>query len=183
VRTDTVRATAALGRPLTHIPLIPWPEQEERRAQLAATRTPRMLLIEPGCPPPLLVDELEDWVRVPIEADELDARLAELARRAGIADPEPEVALVDGILRVGDQWTSIPEPLWSIVQLLIDHRDSVVSDDAIIAAYASSHDRADPRAVKSMMWRLARRMARVGVSVHKVRGRGYLVELTRTTTE
>jgi DNA-binding response OmpR family regulator len=140
-----------------------------------------MLLLAPGCPPPMLLDELEDWVRDPIDADELDARLAALARRVGIVLPEsaPDVHFVDGILRVDEEWTSIPESQWSIVQMLIDRMGTVVGDREIVEMYSSADAHAEPRAVKSMMWRLARRMARVGIEVHKVRGRGYLVELTR----
>jgi hypothetical protein len=181
VSRQTAREAAAAGRPPTPIPLLSWPEQEDRRAQLAATRTPRLLLLAPGCPPPTLLDELEDWVRDPIDSDELDARLAELARRSGFTEtaPEPDVLLDDGILRVGDAWASIPEAQWPIVQLLIDRRDSVVADHEILEAYSKAGIPAEARAVKSMMWRLGRRMATVGIDLHKVRGRGYLVELTR----
>jgi DNA-binding response OmpR family regulator len=127
----------------------------------------------------VLLDELEDWVRTPIDADELDARLNELARRSGRLEPQTEVTFADGIVRVGDRWASIPDGQWPIVSLLVDRLDTVVSDREIAHAYASSGLAPNPRAVKSMMWRLGRRLSGVGIALHKVRGRGYLVELTR----
>jgi DNA-binding response OmpR family regulator len=138
-----------------------------------------MLLLAPGCPPPMLLDELEDWVRTPIDADELDARLNELARRSRRLPPQLEAALADGILRVGDRWTSIPETQHAVVALLVERLDTVVSDNEIALAYASDGLTPNPRTVKSMMWRLGRRLSDVGIALHKVRGRGYLVELAR----
>jgi DNA-binding response OmpR family regulator len=156
-----------------------YPAEEERRAQLAAERAPRILLLAPGCPPPLLLDELEDWVRSPIDAEELDARLAMLARRAGSTTIHESICLHDGILRVGDRWTPIPDGQRRIVALLIDRIDTVVSDHEIAQAHGSSEVISNPRTVKSMMWRLSRRLTDVGIALHKVRGRGYLVELIR----
>jgi DNA-binding response OmpR family regulator len=138
-----------------------------------------MLLLAAGCPPPALLDELEDWVRTPIDADELDARLNQLARRSGQVEPPLEATFVDGIVRVGERWASIPDGQWAIVALLVDRVDTVVSDREIAHAYAASDVTANPRAVKSMMWRLGRRLSGVGIALHKVRGRGYLVEVTR----
>jgi hypothetical protein len=108
VFTETFDAAAEVGRAASRIRLLSYPEEEVRRAQLAAEGKPRMLVVAPGCPPPTLLDQLEDWVRSPITADELDARLAELERRAELHPTVPCVLFVDGIVRVADRWTTIP---------------------------------------------------------------------------
>ena len=93
--------------------------------------------------------------------------------------PDPAILFDDGILRVGGRWIAIPEGQAPIVRLLIENRDSVVSDDIVRATYDAGHDDAAQRTVKSMMWRLRRRLSRVGIDVHKVRGRGYLAEISQ----
>jgi hypothetical protein len=58
--------------------LLHWPAEADRRAALAASGTPRLLLLEPGVAPPRSWAEEEDWVRLPASPDELAARAAGL---------------------------------------------------------------------------------------------------------
>jgi DNA-binding response OmpR family regulator len=78
-------------------------------------------------------------------------------------------------VRVGERWTTIPTGQWPVVQLLLDRMQQVVADDEVAAAYRSPNR----RAIRSMMHRLTKRLEEVGLLVHKVRGRGYLLEMGR----
>src|SRR3977135_3375056 len=67
---------------MTDVVVVCWPQERAEVDRLARARTPRLLLVEPGCPPPIQEDVLEDWVRLPVDDAELKARLATLRRRA-----------------------------------------------------------------------------------------------------
>jgi hypothetical protein len=175
--TESFEAAARVGRAASRIELLSYPDQDDRRAELAADGTPRMLLVAPGYPPPKLADDLEDWVRCPIDADELEARLAELERRAAAHRSPAPIVLADGILRVGDRWVTISTSQWAVVNLLAERPGTLVSDEAVLRAYPSRSTTPTPRTAHAMMQRLTKRLAEVGVVVHKVRGRGYLLEV------
>ena len=63
---------------------MPWPAQEDRRAELRSAGRARLLLLEGGVAPPPAIDELEDWIRMP--AADLDESLLGLRSLALVAD-------------------------------------------------------------------------------------------------
>ena len=66
-----------------------WPDEAERRLRLARAGVPRLLFVAPDHPVPEPLDLLEDWVRVPVEAEEVELRSANLAHRvAGRERPD-----------------------------------------------------------------------------------------------
>ena len=67
--------------------VVRWPEQEEWRLSLERAQIPRVLLIAADGPPPEEWDELEDWIRLPLDPDELQARARALGRRARPGPP------------------------------------------------------------------------------------------------
>jgi DNA-binding response OmpR family regulator len=90
VPTDQYAAPAAASQITRHgIPLLAWPTEEPVRRILAASRIPRMLMLAAECPPPVITDSLEDWIRDPIDSADLEARATALAHRAGIAPNVP----------------------------------------------------------------------------------------------
>ena len=82
--TSALDACAALGVSVLHRPA-----DAHVRDHLATFRQPRILLVEPGAQPPVLLDELEDWMRSPADPADLRARGRELQRRALDAVPAP----------------------------------------------------------------------------------------------
>jgi hypothetical protein len=59
-----------------------WPDEAEVRADLRARLRPRLLLVAPDAAPPDVVDDLEDWVRVPADERDISVRANRLARLA-----------------------------------------------------------------------------------------------------
>jgi DNA-binding response OmpR family regulator len=77
------------------VALVAWPSEEPIRRALATRRIPRLLLVAAGCPPPVVIDDLEDWLREPIDAADAEARAGALAQRAqlevsALASPRPD---------------------------------------------------------------------------------------------
>ena len=70
-----------------------WPVEEERRQVLAASRVPRLLVVDGEHEPPEMLDLFEDWIRVPaLEVDRI-ARLEAIRQRVTITSgpPVPEI--------------------------------------------------------------------------------------------
>ncbi|HWJ96911.1 MAG TPA: hypothetical protein VNQ33_02060, partial [Acidimicrobiales bacterium] len=85
------------------IALLRWPADADRRSELSADGRPRLLLLDPGADPPASWDVLEDWVRMPADPAEIEARIATLMRRTPTERPAPLLD-GDGVLRVGATW-------------------------------------------------------------------------------
>src|SRR5262245_19040113 len=66
------------------VAIVPWPRDAARRVDLAGRGVPRLLVVDPGVPPPDVADD-EDWVRAPVDERDVAARLDGLrARCAGV---------------------------------------------------------------------------------------------------
>ena len=157
------------------VTLLPWPDEDDRREHLMLSGGPRLLLIADGHPPPQLVDCLEDWIRVPVDEDELAQRVATLRARAGAHGGSEPLLDGDGLLRVGPSWVSLPPVEARLTAALLDRLGAVVSREAL--ARAGWPDGAPGRnALDVHVLRLRRRLAPVGLVIRTVRSRGYLLE-------
>ena len=90
-----------------NVVLLRWPAQEQLREQLEAEGRPRLLLLTRECLAPVCADDLEDWVREPLDSDELERRGRTLERRARIRGLRPRVD-EHGLIRVGERWVDLP---------------------------------------------------------------------------
>lgn len=156
------------------IPLVAWPSQDEHRIALAAAGRPRILLVEGDAAPPRVVDPLEDWIRSPFDPQDLEARVAGLVRRMDCGTERP-VLDDDGLLWFAASWVAIPDAQLPILGALLARLGDVVSVDELAAAYAELGGSDNRVAVKSTLRRLSARVAEIGLAVHTVRGRGYLL--------
>jgi hypothetical protein len=153
-----------------------WPEERTRRAELEAARVPRLLVVGPDEVPPLPLDDLEDWLRDPPPSDDLVARLAVLAERWRQARVQPRLD-EDGLLRSGRAWTVIPENQLPVVALVLSRPNELVSTAALTAAYVRTGSSGHPASVRTMVNRVVRRFAQVGLDLQIVRGKGVLLDL------
>lgn len=156
--------------------LVRWPAEEERRRHLAAEGRPRLLLVDAAAPAPGVTDPLEDWVRVPADDGDVQARLSTLAARARRVDPDGVPALDDdGVIRCNGAWASLPPVEARLTAALLERFGAVVSRDVL--ARAGWPDGAPGRnALDVHVLRLRRRLAPVGLVIRTVRSRGYLLE-------
>jgi DNA-binding response OmpR family regulator len=157
--------------------LVRWPAESARRDELRQEGRPCLLLLEDGVAPPVAEpDDLEDWIRVPAADTDLRARVDGLVRRseARAADPGPRLD-DDGVLRLGDQWVSLPPVEARLTAALLDRFGAVVSRDALARAGwpAGAPGR---NALDVHMLRLRRRLSPLALAIRTVRSRGYLLE-------
>jgi DNA-binding response OmpR family regulator len=155
--------------------LVRWPAEAERRGRLREATTPRLLLIEDG-PPPAPDDCLEDWIRVPADDTDVRARIEGLSSRvAQHVTPDAPDLDVDGLLRFGGSWVSLPPVEARLTAALVERFGAVVGREAL--ARAGWPDGAPGRnALDVHVLRLRRRLAPMDLAIRTVRARGYLLE-------
>ena len=81
----------------------------------------------------------------------------------------------DGLLRVGTQWVAIPDAQIPVVILLVNQYGRVVRKDALIAAYVGAGNSSHDSSIRSLVARVARKVALLGLQLHTVRGRGVML--------
>lgn len=155
--------------------LLRWPFEHDRLDALRAAGHPRLLLLEHDAEPPVPVDDLEDWIRVPAGESDLRARVDGLRRRMqSRVDPAPALD-DDGVLRLGDRWVSLPPVEARLTHALLGRYGAVVSRETLARAGwpAGAPGR---NALDVHMLRLRRRLAPLQLAIRTVRSRGYLLE-------
>lgn len=158
-----------------------WPEEHVRREGLRRAQRPRLLLLEDGSIPPAQGDCLEDWIRLPAEDVDVEARDAALVARS-----QRHLAVTpsidEGVLRLGDAWVSLSPLEARLASVLIERMGAVVARDRLVRAGwpdgTSGRNTLDVHAV-----RLRRRLDTVGLAIRTVRARGYLLELSGSCQE
>lgn len=152
--------------------MVRWPAEQELRDSLAADGIPRLLLLEEG-PPPVLVDPLEDWIRLPADDSELWARVESLRRRWE-APNKPELNH-DGVLTWAGHWVVLSPLEARLVGALLQRFYAMVSHDMLMQATAASEG-IRRNSLDVQLHRLRRRIAPLGLMVRTVRKRGYVLE-------
>jgi hypothetical protein len=164
-----------LGR-LGGVEVLRWPQDAERRAELAGRGEPCVLVLGIDAPvPPTGLGE--DWVREPVDATELVVRCETVRRRVECATPP---TLDDGLLLHHGAWAAIPPAQVAMVELLLERLGRVVTKRELAAAAAAAGGSDHEDAVKAAMARLGRRVAPLGLTLRSIRGRGHLLEVLGT---
>ena len=154
--------------------LVRWPTEHAYRDELAALGVARILILSEFDAPPSPWDELEDWVRCPVDRDDLRVRATTLARRADLA--ETPWLDDDGLLWFRDRWCVVPPGQVPMIELFARHFGTVVRDEQVNDVYRVSGSSAHAEAVKTSMRRIANSLAPLGLLLRRVRGAGYLLE-------
>jgi hypothetical protein len=149
-----------------------WPQERAEVDRLARARIPRLLLVEPGCPPPVTEDVLEDWVRLPLDDAEVKARLATLRRRAATLLPVPQLDR-HGRLLFAEQWIELTPIEERLLARLVHHFDDVVDGVDLLGA-GWPGQRPTANAVRVTMHRLRRRLRPLALELRRV-GDGWLL--------
>ena len=154
--------------------LVRWPAEAEQRADLAALDLPRIVVVGVDDPAPDLCDELEDWVRAPVDPEDLAVRAATVARRADLR-MRPWVDAHD-VLWFRDRWYALADGQLPLLRVLVAQFGHAVPQDDVLAAYAAAGRSTHAEAVKTSARRLTGALAPFGLELCRVRGRGYLLE-------
>ena len=154
--------------------LVQWPEEEPQRAAAAAAGMPRVLVVGENQPPPLVADDLEDWVRSPAAEADVDARVRTVLARAR-AKRRVVPTLQDDLLSFCGRSVALAPLDARLVDALLQRYGAVVSRDAMFAA-GWPGETPHRNVLDVHLLRLRRRMAPLGLTVKTVRARGYLLE-------
>ena len=161
-----------------HVEVIRWPTEETRLAAARQSGCPRLILVDAGIAPPLTVDALEDWIRLPASDEDIQARLGVLENREFLSHAGRVPEIDDhGILRFANRWAPLPAVEHRLIDTLVERFGAVVSREALARAGwpagLPSRNVLDVHIV-----RLRRRIAPLDLAVRTVRSRGYLLEAT-----
>lgn len=163
--------------------ILRWPADADRREELRRHGHPRLLVLDPGAVPPERVDDLEDWLWTPTDERDLFARLNRLTVRSRPRDLGPGDVVVTpaGDVVVGHLRTALPPAEARILEVLADPpgrvRSRTVLEQAVWAGRAHG-----PRALDSRLFTLRARLVPVGLAIHSIRGRGFLLGTPARTT-
>lgn len=152
-----------------------WPSQGGDLERLRAADRPRLVLVEPGAPPPVPTSCREDWVRLPADEGDVAVRLDGIRRRSSAHGEPVPVVDDDGVLRFRSAWTPLPPVEARLAAALVARRGTVVSRDTLARAGwpTGSPGR---NALDVHVLRLRRRLPPLGLAIRTVRSRGYLLE-------
>lgn len=137
---------------------------------------PTLYVVAEGSPAPQSWSELEDWVRLPVDAHEIYERADRLITRAADAGASWTYVDDDDVLRAGTRLVPLSRIEAHLVRILLDRVGTMVPRDELERALWPQGAPADPRALDNRLTRLRRRLQGLPVEVHTVRGRGFLLE-------
>lgn len=155
--------------------LVRWPAERERLERLRTTGAPRLLLVGNAGPAPVTDDPLEDWIRLPANETDLQARIDGLRRRARRSEQSPPEIDEDGIVRFGERWVALPPVEARLAAALLERFGGVVSRASLTASGWPGLE-PDRNALDVHVLRLRRRLEPLGLVIRTVRSRGYLLE-------
>ena len=159
-----------------------WPEEAERRDELAAAGIPRLLLVSPEATPPLDWAVDEDWITADAPPEDRAHREATLRRRLDlVVGPPPRrrclvVVDEDGLARRDGHWVALSALEVRLVGPLLVATGHCVSRDRLLDAGWPGEAR-PCRAVDGAIRRLRVKLRPLGVRIHGITGAGYLLEV------
>jgi DNA-binding response OmpR family regulator len=156
------------------VALVHWPAEADRLERLRERREPRLVVVEEG-PPPTTEDWLEDWLRTPVDEEEIRIRLETLRARA--RQQPGELSLDEGVLRVGGHVVVLPPIQARLASALLDRQNAVVSRDTLLRRGWPDGKPKDRNVLDVHVARLRRLIAPTGLQIHTVHRRGYLLRI------
>lgn len=154
--------------------LVRWPEESELLARLRAEHAPRLLLVPPPAPAPIVDQCEEDWVRLPADDGDVRARVESLAARWARHRPGPHAG-TDGRLRYDGKWIALSPIELRLAGALAARFGEVVGSEHLAKAAWPAEPMNDG-ALRVHMTRLRRRLQTLQLAVQNVRGRGYVMD-------
>lgn len=165
------RSISGLGT----VVVLRWPEEASAVDRLVAQNIPCLLLVAPEAPPPSSDNSLVDWIRLPADDRDVPARLAALEKRSAHHASQPAVD-ADGILRCDGRWVALSPTEHVLVQAFLERFGQVVRADVLMERGWPGRNTSDDGVLRVQILRLRRRIAGLGLEVHTIRDRGYVLD-------
>lgn len=153
------------------IALVRWPADEAKRRELAELGKPRLLLVAEDADPPLCVDHLEDWTRLPASDADTRARVRALIERSQSLIPTIDDM---GTVTFGSAKIDLPPLHERLARPLVERFGAVVSRDTLLKR-GWPDESASSNTLDVQIARLRRRLEPFGLEIRTVRSRGYLL--------
>jgi hypothetical protein len=166
--------TLRRSEPIRDVALVHWPAEAQRLEHLRARGEPRLVVVEHG-PPPTTEDWLEDWLRTPVDEEEVRIRLETLRARARNQTTD-EPVFDDGVLRVGNHVVVLPPIQARLAAALLERRNAVVSRETLLRRGWPDGKPKDRNVLDVHLARLRRLLAGTGLELRTVHRRGYLLQ-------
>jgi hypothetical protein len=159
------------------VPVVAWPAGAAARARLHAVRRPRVLAVRATDPPPEITDDLEDWIRMPVDGEELELRQRTLldrwlAGRGGVWLDE------HGLVHGPRHWVALSRTQAAAAAPLIAGLGRVVARDDVRRSYEAVAGHRTDEAFRSLLSRLRHKLGQVGGTLHMLSGGRLLLEVT-----
>jgi len=154
-----------------------WPEQASDVDRLDALGIPRLLLVEPGVPPPQASSCLQDWIRLPADDADVRARIEMLGRRPSWHPTLPRVDDAGQLLYRGQSLFLSPLDE-RLARVLIEHFGELVPEETLL-----EHGWPTGTTIQSarvQFSRMRRRIAPLGLTITRARGTGYVMHHRRS---
>jgi DNA-binding response OmpR family regulator len=123
----------------------------------------------------------DDLARLLEEVDDLRAQVARLAGHP-VEEQDPPTLDAFGVLTYGNGWVPLSPLEETIVRRLLDSFGTTVARDDLIAEAWPDGGRG-PRALDTKIHRLRNRLAPLGLAIHTVRRRGFVLDARPTAEE
>jgi hypothetical protein len=157
------------------VAVVKWPSERPLLEHLVGLGLPRLLLVAEDADPPYVDDLLEDWLRLPADDRDVQARLSSLRRRAGLGD----APVFDSACRLTYRgaWAPLSPIEYALATLLVERFGRLVSDEELVVrAWTGSPP--GGAALRVHLTRLRRRIAPVGLEIRTIRSRGHVMQAT-----
>jgi hypothetical protein len=158
------------------VTVVRWPAEAATRTLLARDGRPRVLLVAGDAAAPPALDDLEDWLREPVDPVELLARTDALRRRAAAQKTAPRLD-DDGLLRFDGRWVVIPDAQLPLVRLLVERFGQLVRNDELAEAYIAAGGTGNRSSIRTAITRIRVRVADVGLALESARHRGVVLDV------
>jgi DNA-binding response OmpR family regulator len=129
-------------------------------------------LVSPASAPPVCTSCLEDWARLPVDENELRARLDSLAEHQR-AHSHPSVDEF-GVLRQNELMVFLSPREQAIAEILIANFGGVVRDETF-ARHVFGEPDARRETLRTHTSRLRKRIAPLGLTISCIRNVGYMM--------
>ncbi len=160
------------------VPLLRWPLQRDVAEELESCGQPFLLFVAADAEPPVLPYALADWVRSPIDAEELVARRTTVENRylRSLTGARPHLDET-GRLTFRSACVDVAPSQIAAVSLFVEHYGEIVENDRLRRAFGIAQN-AEAEVFKSRLTRLRRRLRRVGLDVRRANQVGFALEST-----
>jgi hypothetical protein len=159
------------------VTLVDWPDDRACAEELSRQGAPYLLLVAGDAQAPKPMDRLADWIRIPADPCDVQARIVSLERRA--ASLSPPVLDDLGLLHRGRMWVNLTPIQTRLAQVFLARPGEVLSR-RMLGAAGWIHGHPQARSLDARVHALRRRIAPLGLQIHTATSRGYILAISET---